>query len=104
MDRDGSKFEWLAGGGEMSELIRSTDWSATPLGPIESWPPSLRTTVSLCLASNFPINIIWGSDATQIYNTGYRVLCGRAHPRAIGESYRVTWASAWPAIGEPFEV
>ncbi len=31
------------------------------------------------------------------------MVCGAAHPRAIGESYRTTWASAWPAIGEPFE-
>lgn len=98
-----SRHEWLTGGGEMSQLIGAKDWSATPLGAIESWPANLRTTVSLCLASNFPINIIWGPEAIQIYNTGYRVVCAAAHPRAIGESYRVTWASAWPAIGEPFE-
>ncbi|WP_158622159.1 ATP-binding protein [Corallococcus praedator] len=97
------KLEWLAGGGEMSTLIASLDWSKSPLGPIESWPQSLRTTVSLCLASNFPINIIWGDGHSQIYNDGYRGVCGAVHPRALGESYRVTWASAWPAIGEPFE-
>ncbi len=57
MNANEAVFEWLSGGGEMSQLIRSTDWSATPLGPIESCPQSLRTTVSLCLASNFPINI-----------------------------------------------
>lgn len=87
----------------MSELISAKDWSATPLGPIDSWPASLRTTVSLCLASNFPINIIWGPEAIQIYNIGYRVVCGSAHPQSLGESYRITWASAWPAIGEPFD-
>ncbi|RYZ43540.1 MAG: response regulator [Myxococcaceae bacterium] len=97
------KLEWLAGGGEMAALIASLDWSKSPLGPIESWPQSLRTTVSLCLASNFPINIIWGDDHSQIYNDGYRGVCGAVHPRAMGENYRVTWASAWPAIGEPFE-
>ncbi|MFP2906653.1 ATP-binding protein [Pyxidicoccus sp. 3LFB2] len=97
------KLEWLAGGGEMAALIASLDWSQSPLGPIESWPQSLRTTVSLCLASNFPINIIWGDSHNQIYNDGYRVVCGAVHPRAMGEDYRVTWASAWPAIGEPFE-
>lgn len=84
-------------------MIRQKDWSRTPLGPIESWPQSLRTTVSLCLASNFPINIIWGPQHIQIYNDGYREGCGDAHPRALGEDYSVTWASAWPAIGESFE-
>src|ERR1700744_5965146 len=87
----------------MATLVRSKDWSRTTLGPIEQWPQSLRPTVSLCLASNFPINIIWGPDHLQIYNDGYRVVCGEAHPRALGEDYRVTWASAWPAIGKPFE-
>ena len=87
----------------MATLIASLDWSHSPLGPIESWPQSLRTTVSLCLASNFPINIIWGDGHNQIYNAGYRVVCGAVHPRAMGESYRVTWASAWPVSGEPFE-
>jgi signal transduction histidine kinase/CheY-like chemotaxis protein len=87
----------------MARLIRATDWSGSPLGPPESWPQSLRTTVSLCLASNFPINIIWGPEHVQIYNDGYRIVCGEAHPRSLGEAYTKTWASAWPAIGEPFE-
>lgn len=30
--------DWLIGGGEMGKLIRSKDWSQTPLGPIGSWP------------------------------------------------------------------
>src|SRR5271155_5235842 len=100
----GSDFtNFLLGGGEMAELVRQKDWSQTPLGPIESWPQSLRTAVSLCLGSNFPIDLIWGPEHTQIYNDGYRVVCGEAHPAALGQGYHVTWASAWPAIGPPFE-
>ena len=26
------------GGGEMGALMRSMDWSATPLGPVAGWP------------------------------------------------------------------
>lgn len=99
----GPSQDWLAGGGEQGEAIRAKDWSSTALGPTESWPQSLRTTVSLCLASNFPINIIWGSRYEQIYNEGYRVVCGSVHPKALGWDFRECWASAWPAIGEPFE-
>lgn len=97
------KFGWLSGGGEISDIIRAKDWSKTPLGPIESWPQSLRISVSLCLSSNFPMNIIWGPEAVQIYNLAFKELCGGAHPQALGESYRVTWASAWPEVGKPFE-
>jgi PAS domain S-box-containing protein len=95
-------LNWLSGGGEMAAIISSMDWSKTPLGPIRSWPQSLRTTVSLCLASNFPIDIIWGPEFIQIYNVGYRVICGASHPRALGEPFTATWVSAWPVIGEAF--
>ncbi len=94
---------WLTGGGEMGKLIREMDWSKTPLGPIESWPQSLRTTVSLCLASNFPISIAWGPQRTQIYNDGYWPICGAKHPHSMGQDFRECWISVWPAIGEAFE-
>jgi PAS domain S-box-containing protein len=93
---------FLAGGGEMGRLIRSMDWSETPLGPVKLWPQSLRTTVSLCLASNFPINISWGPGHVQIYNDGYWPICGGKHPRSMGQDFSECWASAWPAIGEAF--
>lgn len=87
----------------MGALIRSMDWSKTGIGPKDSWPQSLLTTASLCLSSNFPMNIVWGLEHVQIYNDAYRVVIGNAHPRALGENYRITWASAWPAIGDSFE-
>jgi hypothetical protein len=95
--------DFLAGGGEMGKLVRSMDWSKTPLGPLESWPQSLRTTVSLGLASNFPISIIWGPGRVQIYNDGYWPICGGKHPRSMGQDFKECWLSAWPAIGEAFE-
>jgi signal transduction histidine kinase len=93
---------WLAGGGQMGTLILSMDWSRTPLGAIESWPQSLRTTVSLCLASNFPISLAWGPGHVQIYNDGYWPICGEKHPQAMGQDFSECWASAWPVIGEAF--
>jgi len=95
--------DWLLGGGEMGKLIRTMDWSRTPLGQIESWPQSLRTTVSLGLASNFPISLAWGPQHVQIYNDGYWPICGAKHPRAMGQDFSECWASAWPVIGEAFE-
>jgi len=95
--------DFLSGGGEMAKLVRSKDWSATALGPIETWPQSLRTTVSLCLASNFPINVAWGPAHVQIYNDGYWPIVGGKHPESMGQDYSVCWASAWPAIGEAFD-
>src|SRR3981189_316570 len=85
MDRNDTRPDaWLVGGGEMGKVVRAMDWSKTPLGPIESWPQSLRTTVSLCLASNFPIALAWGPQHGQIYNDGYWPICGGKHPPTTG--------------------
>ncbi|HLH26798.1 MAG TPA: hypothetical protein VK066_30095 [Chloroflexota bacterium] len=63
----------------------------------------LRTAVSICLASNFPINIIWGPGRVQIYNDGYWPICGDKHPHSMGQDYKECWFSAWDAVGKPFE-
>ncbi|MCC2956482.1 response regulator [Massilia sp. IC2-477] len=96
-------LNWLAGGGEMGTLIRSMDWSGTPLGPPEQWPQSLRTTVSLCLSSTFPILVCWGEQDIQIYNDAYRPICGDLHPRSMGAPFKEIWASALPVVGEAFD-
>ncbi len=101
--KETSWADTLVGGGEMGKFVRSMDWARTKLGPIESWPQSLRTTVSLCLASNFPISLAWGPDHVQIYNDGYWPICGKKHPHAMGQNFIECWASAWPVFGEAFE-
>jgi signal transduction histidine kinase len=94
--------DWLVEGGEMGGLIRSMDWAATPLGPIDGWPQSLRTTAGLCLSSNFPINIVWGPHHVQIYNDGYVPICADKHPHSMGMDFTECWASAFPVIGAGF--
>jgi PAS domain S-box-containing protein len=101
--KDTSWADTLVGSGEMGKFVRSMDWAKTMLGPIESWPQSLRTTVSLCLASNFPISIAWGPKHVQIYNDGYWPICGKKHPYSMGQDFTECWASAWPAVGKAFE-
>jgi signal transduction histidine kinase len=87
----------------MAKFIKAKDWSTTPLGPIEKWPQSLRTVVSLAQASNSPISLAWGEGHVQIYNDGYWPICGDKHPVAMGQDFRECWASAFPVIGEAYE-
>ena len=91
---------FLAGGKEMGSLIRSMDWSNTSLGPVAGWPQSLRTTLSICLASDLPICVIWGPGLVQLYNNAYRVICGDKHPQSMGQKFPECWKEAWPVIGE----
>jgi len=51
-------FELLLSDSESGRLLRATDWSKTPLGPLEGWPQSLRIAVGICLNSRFPI-FVW---------------------------------------------
>ncbi len=41
----------------MGELMRSVDWSETPIGPVSGWSQALRTMVGLVLKNKFPILI-----------------------------------------------
>ncbi len=90
----------FAGQGEMAGLIRAKDWSKTPLGPIESWPQSLRTAVSICLGSRHPIVLWWGPERWMFYNDGYRPMLGKLkHPQFLGASGQACWAEVWDVIG-----
>ncbi|HEX6098640.1 MAG TPA: ATP-binding protein [Thermoanaerobaculia bacterium] len=83
----------------MQQLVDAFDWAATPIGPRDSWPQSLRTSVSICLASRFPILIWWGPELIMIYNDAYAPMLGAKHPRALGSVGRDVWFDIWPVIG-----
>jgi signal transduction histidine kinase/DNA-binding response OmpR family regulator len=94
---------FLDGGGEMGALMRATDWTRTPLGAVDTWPQSLRTTVSTCLNSRFPILIWWGPQFVKLYNDAYREVIAGKHPRALGRPGREVWPEIWHIIGPMLE-
>ena len=94
-----SDLDCLAGGGQMGELMRSMDWSLTPLGPVSRWPQSLKTSVSICLASRFPIVMYWGPEFVVLYNDAYSTILGNKHPWALGQRCRDCWVEIWETIG-----
>ena len=75
-----SNFAFLQGGGEMGERMRAMDWSKTALGPVEDWPQSLRSTVSMLLPSKAQIIVFWGPQFMVLYNDAYRPVFGAKHP------------------------
>lgn len=91
--------DFLAGGGEMGERIRSRDWSRTPLGPVEQWPQSLKTIVRIMLTSRQPIWIGWGPELIKLYNDPYKAIVGGKHPEALGQPAAVVWHEIWDDVG-----
>ncbi|SDQ04020.1 ATP-binding SpoIIE family protein phosphatase [Quadrisphaera sp. DSM 44207] len=90
----------FAGAGSLRADYEGVDWAAGPLGPVEQWSQSLRTTVSICLASEFPILLWWGPDLVMIYNEAYRPMVLDKHPHALGRPGRDVFPEIW-AMLEP---
>jgi signal transduction histidine kinase len=91
--------EFLAGGGEMGELIRSYDWASSPLGPVENWPQSLKTCVRIILTSSQPMFVWWGEDLINLYNDAYKAIVGGKHPQVLGLPAREVWKEIWDQVG-----
>ncbi len=89
----------LAGGGELGELMRAMDWSRTALGPVESWPQALRTSVRIMLTSRQPMFVWWGAELINLYNEAYRSIVGGKHPWALGQPASVVWREIWDQVG-----
>ena len=91
----GSNLPFLLGGGEMGARMRDMDWSKTPLGPVDAWPQSLRSTVSMLLPSRAQIIVFWGPEFSVLYNDAYRPVFGAKHPHALGLPGREAWREIW---------
>lgn len=98
--------QWPADGGEMGAIMRSTDWSKTPLGAVESWSPALRMMVPFLLANRFPQLLWWGPRFCCLYNDAYIPVLGEKHPWALGRPTEEVWHEIWhilkPLVETPF--
>ena len=98
---DAAELSFLSGGGEMGERMRAFDWASSPIGPPAQWPPSLKTAVSICIGSRYPIVLWWGRPGyTMFYNDGYIPVLGvTKHPGWLGRSGRECWKELWSTVG-----
>ncbi|ADO68975.1 ATP-binding protein [Stigmatella aurantiaca] len=93
------KAAGFPGPSEMHARVSAHDWASTPLGPPESWPPSLRALIRTLLSSSYPMVLTWGPRFCQFYNDAYSKLIGTKHPSALGEDIRVTMVESWDTLG-----
>ncbi len=89
----------------MGARMRAFDWSTSPVGLAADWPQSLKTAVSICIGSRYPIVIWWGNpEYTMFYNDGYIPVLGvTKHPGWLGRSGRECWKEIWSTVGPMLE-
>lgn len=81
--------EWM-GGSAVGAWFRSQPWLSTPMGPLESWPMSLKTALSIVLNACNPAALIWGGDRILFYNDSYKTLfADQALP--LGQPLQTSW-------------
>ncbi|WP_234889768.1 HWE histidine kinase domain-containing protein [Agrobacterium vitis] len=93
-----STDDFLAGGGRVGEMIRHFDWAETSLGPINTWPLSLKITMRMVLASRQPMCFWWGPDLLQFYNDAYEPILGLRKDKALGRPFTEIWADVWEGV------
>jgi signal transduction histidine kinase len=98
-----SSQEFLNGGGEMGERMRSFDWTSTPLGAPGAWPQSLKTIVRVMLDSRFAMWMAWGEDGIFFCNDAYLPTLGIKRDWALGSRADHVWQEIWQDIGPRIE-
>lgn len=93
----------LRGGGQMGALMRAVDWSKTPVGPVEGWPQSLKTALSILLESTFGTMVAWGPELTHFYNDAYRPILGTSKHPSLGKRVPDVFPEIWQTIGPLFD-
>ena len=89
----------IHGNSRMAEVIRTHDWSLTPLGPIEDWSEALLLSANLMLSCAFPSLVFWGKELVQLYNDAFIPLLAERHPSGLGQTAQECWWDAWQIVG-----
>lgn len=102
MNEDIARSAWplkfLDGGGDIGAMMRTHDWSLSPLGHPTAWPSALRTAVGMMIHSDFPMFVAWGPELGFLYNDSYAQILGRKHPASLGKRFHDVWTEIWDDI------
>ncbi|MEA2827971.1 MAG: hypothetical protein QOG43_2410, partial [Actinomycetota bacterium] len=89
----------FVGDTEAAVLLRAVEWSATPLGPVATWPASLAAVVRTMLDNPLPVIVHWGPELVVLPNDASRRLLGTDFARVAGRPLRDAWPDEWATNG-----
>ncbi|KAF6225924.1 hypothetical protein HO173_012696 [Letharia columbiana] len=77
---------------EHVQFFKSTDWSSTALGPLDTWSGCLRQMTRLLMSDSRGACIFWGPQRAVLYNEAYIAVASRKHPGLMGATLERAWA------------
>lgn len=90
--------------GEVGKQIHTYNWSATPLGSMDSWPKALQFSLNMLLHASVPMVLFWSEHAYCFYNEAFRFMHGNGpgqtppQGKPGAEIWIETWYQVQPAI------
>lgn len=91
--------DFLTSVGDAGRRLRASDWTSHPLGPPETWPQSLRTTLRMMLNAPQPMYLWWGPAHYCFCNGAFEALVVSAPGLApSGEPGPAVWGDNWDAV------
>jgi PAS domain S-box-containing protein len=96
MDREGKLPFDESSGGRIARHLNRVAWEETDVGPLAGWPNILRSAVTFCLSSNFPLQIWWGNKLTMFYNDACAPMLSHRTKEEIAVPASRIWREQWP--------
>ncbi|WP_082458077.1 PAS domain-containing protein [Sphingomonas sp. Leaf10] len=87
--------DWPAADGECAALIRTRNWSDSPFGVPNDWPPEMRATIANIVNSPVAKVLMWGPEHILFYNDAYRAIVGERHPEVFGTPVEQAFPELW---------
>lgn len=88
--------QFALGEGEALGRMRDVRWHETPTGPLDQWPPSLRSLVATIARAPQPMLLLIGEQLVQFYNDAYIRQGLSRHPEQMGQPF----AHSWPEVAD----
>jgi signal transduction histidine kinase len=102
MPLQGTTQAVFAGPAPLAALVRSRDWSQTPLGDAATWPAALKTTLGIVLSAETPMACVWGGDRILLYNSACAELLPVSHAQGQPLAAVDGWGAASSAVQRVF--
>ncbi|BFZ57154.1 cAMP-dependent protein kinase subunit [Savitreella phatthalungensis] len=76
------------GEGSAFRTFSEYNWASTALGPLDEWPMSMVSALTIIFGMNSVVYSYWTEEAIVIYNDSAAQMLQERHPRAMGQTFR----------------